>query len=108
MVRIVEFIGTALTSLSLFGLFLASIMLFLRNRKPPYLWLMLGFLISEMGRWFRILGPTYSTTKGEDTLILTEGSTLFVFLAHNLAMPVGLTVAMIALIVIAVRTRSSL
>lgn len=83
------------------GLLIAAVLLFSAKRDLGSLLFLAGLLIAEGGRQFRILGPTYSVEPSGGMLRLTDDSSLFVFLAKSLIMPMGVVVAMIGFLLMA-------
>ncbi|WP_444944667.1 hypothetical protein ACJJIK_07750 [Microbulbifer sp. ZKSA006] len=94
-VWIVEVIGAVLIFFAFSGLILGCVFFFIKRRDLQSLLILIGLVITESGRLFRLYGPSYMLETGEVWIKLTDGSSQMVFILSNLSVPLGIFIVMI-------------
>ncbi|WHI47263.1 hypothetical protein [Microbulbifer sp. VAAF005] len=91
----IEIIGAVLMSLAFGGLIIGGILFFLTKRSCQSTLILIGLIVAESGRLFRVYGPSYTLESDEIWYKISEGSSQIAFVLLNLLFPFGLFLTMI-------------
>lgn len=102
-VQIIEKLGAFLVYGSLILSLGAAVYAYARKRQSAFLAMVFGLALTEVGRLVRLYGPDISFIPTVHGPMLSEDSSLYVFLAKTMLMPLGTLVAALGFLMLTLK-----